>query len=68
MKHVIDRPVDINIFGHVVLDEFELLDVNVFDIGDGSRRQIVHANNFVPFFEQIFTDVGSEKTGSAGDK
>src|SRR4030042_853961 len=66
MKNVIERTFNIDIVGHIVLDEEESLITESGDVIHSAGNEIVHGDDFMPFFQKIFTDMRSEKTGAAG--
>jgi hypothetical protein len=67
VQHVIDRPVDVDVVGDVVLDELEVAVREVRDVGVSPGQQVVDADDRIAAVEQRFREVRSDEPGSAGD-
>jgi hypothetical protein len=68
MEDVVYRAGNKDEFGYVVPDKFEIrIPSQVLDIIGITRDQIVDANDSEPFREQSITQMGTEKSCTAGD-
>ncbi len=39
---------DINVFGHIMFDEFEILTLQMCNVGNRAGKQIIHRNHLMP--------------------
>src|SRR6266511_934786 len=67
MEHRVDRPGDVDVVGHVHLDELEVLAAEILDVGGPAGEQGVHADDLEPLGQQPAAQVRPEETGPAGD-
>ena len=67
MQHEVDRAVDVDVVGDVVLDEREVAVGEVRDVGGVAGQQVVDADDRVVAIEQRFGQMRSDEAGGAGD-
>jgi hypothetical protein len=54
---------------HVVADQLKAgIADQVLDVGFATGEEVVEAYDFVALFDEAITEVGTEESGSAGDK
>ncbi len=67
MEDVVDRPVDVDRLDHVVVQERELVALDVGDVLQRARLEVVDADHAMPLGEQVVAEMRAEEPGSAGD-
>ena len=67
VQHEVDRAVDVDVVGDVVLDELEVAVAQVRDVGEVAGQQVVDADDRVAAVEQRFRQVRADEAGGAGD-
>ena len=67
VQHEIDRPLDIDVVGDVVLDEREVTVDEVRDVFGGAGQQVVDADDAIVAIEERFGQMGPDEAGGAGD-
>ena len=67
MVDEVDRLVDLELLGDVVVEEDEVVVADVLDVAQGARVEVVDADHAVPAREQLVAEVGAEEARSAGD-
>ena len=67
MQHEVDRTVDVDVVGDVVLDEREVAVGEVRDVGRVAGQQVVDADDLVAAIEQRFGEMRADEAGRAGD-
>src|SRR5205807_9524356 len=63
----IDWLVDLKVLDHVVIQKDEAVVAEVLEVLERARLQIVHADDAGALREQVFAEMGAEKTGAARD-
>jgi len=63
----VDRFVELDVLGHVLVDELEVLVPDVLDVLERARVQVVDAHDTVPFRKQEIAQVRAQKARTAGD-
>src|SRR5205814_5680814 len=67
MEDVVDRLVDLDRLGHVVVEERERLVAQVRDVLERPRLQVVDTDNAVTLVKEVVAQVRTEEAGAAGD-
>jgi len=67
MQYEVDRTVDVDIVGDVVLDEQEVAVLQVGDVRRIAGEEIVDADDRVAAIEKSFGEVRADETGCSGD-
>src|SRR5438445_13874254 len=69
MQNVIERTLDVDVIGDIVLDEAESAPAQqVLDVGGTSGDEIIHADDFMTALQEQFAEMGAEKAGPACDQ
>jgi hypothetical protein len=58
---------DVEVLGHVVVDEVEILAAEVLDVLERPGVEVVYADDAGAAFDQVIAEMRAEKAGSAGD-
>src|SRR5215208_7362207 len=69
-RQVIDgvhRLVELQVLGHVVVQEHERVVAQVLEVLQRAGLEVVHADHAVARLKQVLTKMGAEKPGSSGD-
>ena len=67
MEDHVDRLVHVYLLNHVVVAEDEIVVTQVLEVLERARLEVVDADDAKPLAEQVFAEVGTEESGSAGD-
>ena len=68
MQHDVDRPVDVDVVGDVVLDEHEVAAGEMGDVGEIAGQQVVDADDRTVAVEQCLGQMGADEArGSRND-
>jgi hypothetical protein len=68
MKHVINRAVDFNRLGDIVLEEAKLAILGqMLDISQASRQQVVNTEDLVPLRQETFAKMRPDESSPPGD-
>ena len=68
MENRVDLAIQIDVLGHVVMDESEsLVSSQVSDVPNVPRDQIVESRHLMALEEKAIGEMASEKSGGAGD-
>ena len=67
MEDEVDVPVELEVLGHVVVDEGEVVPADVLDVLQRRDHEVVHRDHTVPLREQELAQMAAEKAGAAGD-
>ena len=67
VQHDVDRPVDVDVVGDVVLDEHEVAAREVRDVGEIAGQQVVDADDRAVAVEQLFGQMGADEAGGSGN-
>jgi hypothetical protein len=62
----IDLALDVEVLGHVVIDELEVLAAKVGDVLERPRVEVVDADDAEAPLDQVVAEMGAEKPGPAG--
>ena len=69
VQHRIERALDEDVLGHVVLDEVEALVAGqVGDVVHVAGAEVVHGDHLVALSQQAVAEMGADEAGSAGDE
>ena len=63
----VDRLLDLEVLGHVVVHEDEFAGPDVLDVAQRARDQVVDADHPVAPLEQVVAEMRAEEPGSSGD-
>ena len=63
----VDLPVDVDVLGHVVVEELEALAAQVRDVLQRPGVEVVDADDSEAVLDQVVAEVRAEETGAAGD-
>ena len=63
----VDRPCDLEVLDHVVVEELEPLVPDVLDVCERARVQVVDAEDAVALLEEVVAEMRAEEAGSSGD-
>ena len=67
MPDVLDRPIQENEFGDILLDEFELrITTQMRDVIDGAGHKVIDPDNFVATSQQQIHEMGAKEASGAG--
>ena len=67
VQHEVDRPLDVDVIGHVVLDEREVAIDEMRDVRRVARQQVVDADHGVVAIEQRFRKVRADEPCGSSD-
>ena len=68
MQHVVDRPVDLDRLGDIVLDELERrVGRQVRDVAATAGQQVVHADDLVAVAEEPLAKMRPDESRATGD-
>ena len=67
MQDEVDRSVDVDVVGDVVLDEGEVAVRQMRDVGRIAGEEVVDPNHLVIAIEQRFGEMRADEAGRAGD-
>ena len=67
MQYVVHRALEVDVVGDVVLDEREVAVVQVRDVADVTRQQVVDPDDRIPAIEKSFGEVRADEARRAGD-
>ena len=67
VEEVVDRPVDVDRLDDVVVEERELVALDVRDVLERARLEVVDADHPMPLGQQVVAEMRPEEPGSAGD-
>jgi hypothetical protein len=65
--HDVDRLVDLQVEGHVVVDERERVPAEVLDVLERAGLEAVHADHPLALGEQVVAEVRAEESGASRD-
>ena len=67
VQHEVDRTVEVDVFGDIVLDEQEIAGYEGRDVGHVPGEEIVDADHGMAAIEQGLGQMGADETGGAGN-
>ena len=68
MPDVIDREIEEEIFGDILLDEFEIFVAGEMgDVIHAAGDEVVNGHDFVASLQQVIHEVGAEEARAAGN-
>ena len=62
----VDRPCDLEVLDHVVVEELEPLVPDVLDVCERARVQVVDAEDAVALLEEVVAEMRAEEAGASG--
>ncbi len=69
MHDAIQLSTHVDDLGHIVPDESEFFIIDkVGQVFPAASHEVIHPNDFVPFFQQTITKMGTEEAGGSGEK
>ena len=69
MQDEVERAIYVDVVGDIVLDKLESrMAEQVGDVLGPAREEVVHADNFVAFFQQQVAKVRPQETRAAGNQ
>jgi hypothetical protein len=57
MKDIVDRPINVDIVRHIMLDKLKVLTVQLDNVGHCPGQQAIHTDNVIASGQQIFAEM-----------